>query len=89
MEQQALFTAALINSQRGKKDKKVKPTDLFDRKKLEERREARPDSPEEALEKQRGARERAARLPVPLKLLKGGKDSGPSGVEGPVPPPPA
>ena len=80
MEVQALFTSALINSSRGKKDKKVKPTDLFDRKKLEEKREIKPDSPEEALQKRRTALERAARLPTPLKLLQGGRS-------GPVPPP--
>ena len=78
MEVQALFTSALINSSRTKKDKKVKPTDLFDRKKLEERREVKPDSPEDIRRKQRAAQEKANRLPVPLKLLQGG-------ASGPVP----
>ena len=76
MEVQALFTAALINSER-KKSKQIKPTDLFDRKKLEEKRKPQP-TPEQAREKEQRVLEVAAHLPVPARLRRS---------SGPVPPP--
>ena len=76
MEVQALFTSALINSER-KKSKQIKPTDLFDRKKLEEKRKPLP-TPEQAREKERRVLEVAAQLPVPARIAR---------RSGPVPPP--
>ena len=76
MEVQALFTTALINSER-KKSKQIKPTDLFDRKKLEEKRKPEP-SPEQAREKERRVLEVAAQLPVPARLRRSGPVAPPS-----------
>ena len=76
IEVQALFTSALINYER-KKSKQIKPTDLFDRKKLEEKRKPLP-SPEEARGKERRVLEVAAHLPVPARIAR---------RSGPVPPP--
>lgn len=72
-----MFFAALINSER-KKSKQIKPTDLFDRKKLEEKRKPQP-TPEQARAKEERVEEVARQLPVPARLRRGpgARKSGP------------
>lgn len=66
----AHFTAAIINGSRTKKDRKVKPDDLFDREKVEERRKkaGKKQTALELREEQRRVQDRAQRLPIPRRL---------------------
>lgn len=83
------FTAALINSNRGKGSRKVKSTDLFDREKVERERKIQAqkasETPEQAAYKQVKAMEKAARLPLPKKLREHRPEGGPSNPKKPEP----
>lgn len=66
-EMLAPFIAAMI-SVHLPKNKRVKPTDLFDRKKKEKRQGSNITNLAEVREQQQQARERAAQRPMPKKL---------------------
>jgi hypothetical protein len=62
----AFFVSALMNNSRSKKDRKVQPTDLFDRKKMERKR---LEEDEETVEtKRHRVQTKAKHLPIPKRL---------------------